>query len=82
MPNQLAEVRDWIAARRSLEGFEIVIEGSTPEDNPPRAAATVEAWAAAGATWWIEVDWSNFEVEPQRRRIEAGPPSGVARPAG
>jgi len=80
-PHQLAEVRDWIAARRSLGGFEIVIEGSTPIDKPAGAAATVEAWAAAGATWWIEVDWSSFEVEPQRRRIEAGPPSMATRSA-
>ncbi|HLY35897.1 MAG TPA: hypothetical protein VKU35_04210 [Candidatus Limnocylindria bacterium] len=36
------------------------------------------AWADAGATWWIEVDWSSFEVEPQRRRIEAGPPRSSA----
>jgi len=79
-PDQLAEARDWIAARRSLEGFEIIVEGSTPMDNPSGAAATVEAWAAAGATWWIEVDWSSFDVAPQRRRIEAGPPSRVTQP--
>ena len=80
-PDQLAEVRDWIAERRSLEGFEIVIEGSTSTDDPASAAATVQAWADAGATWWLEVDWSNFDVAPQRRRIEAGTPSGSRRPA-
>ena len=76
---ELAEVRDWIAARRSLEGFEIVIEGSTPADDRAAAAATVNAWADAGATWWLEVDWSNFELAPQRRRIEGGPPSTPGR---
>jgi alkanesulfonate monooxygenase SsuD/methylene tetrahydromethanopterin reductase-like flavin-dependent oxidoreductase (luciferase family) len=75
-PDQLAEVRDWIAERRSLDGFDIIVEGSTPSNDQAAAAGTVKAWADAGATWWIEVDWSIFEVAPQRRRIEAGPPSG------
>ena len=78
-PDELAEVRDWIAERRSLDGFEIVIEGSTPAEDASAAAATVSSWADAGATWWLEVDWSNFELAPQRRRIEAGPPSNSNR---
>src|SRR5205085_11881453 len=80
-PDQLAEVRDWIAARRSLEGFDIIVEGSTSMANPADAASSVQAWADAGATWWIEVDWSGFAVEPQRQRITAGPPSGSRGPA-
>lgn len=75
-PAALAEVRDWIAARRSLDNFEIVMEGSTPADDAVTAAATVRGWAAAGATWWLESDWATFDVPPQRRRIQAGPPRG------
>jgi alkanesulfonate monooxygenase SsuD/methylene tetrahydromethanopterin reductase-like flavin-dependent oxidoreductase (luciferase family) len=73
-PAQLAEMRDWIAARRSLDGFDILMEGSTSATDRASAAAEVEAWAEAGATWWIESDWSNWAVEPMRRLIEAGPP--------
>lgn len=72
-PAQLAEVRDWIAARRSLDGFEIVMEGATRVDDPA-AAASAQRWADAGATWWLESDWATFDAEPQRRRIRAGPP--------
>ena len=73
-PALLAEIRDWIRERRSLEDFEIVVEGTTPADDPAAAAEQVIAWAEAGATWWIESDWSNWAVEPARRRIAAGPP--------
>ena len=73
-PEQLAEVRDWIGARRALDGFEIVMEGTTPADDPAAARDAVARWADAGATWWVESEWSTFEVAPQRRRIAAGPP--------
>jgi len=73
-PNQLAEMRDWIGARRSLEGFDIIMEGATSADDAASAAAAVKPWADAGATWWIESDWSNWDPAVMRRRIEAGPP--------
>jgi alkanesulfonate monooxygenase SsuD/methylene tetrahydromethanopterin reductase-like flavin-dependent oxidoreductase (luciferase family) len=73
-PEQLAQMRDWIGERRSLDGFDIAMEGMTPADDPVAAADAVRRWGEAGATWWIESDWSNFELEPMRRRIEAGPP--------
>lgn len=75
-PQQLREAIDWIAERRSLDGFEVVMEGATPADDNDAAQAAVEPWAKAGATWWIESDWNTFEVSPQRRRIQAGPPRG------
>lgn len=73
-PGELRAVLEWIAARRSLDGFEIVMEGTTPAGDPATARAAVATWADAGATWWLESDWSTFEVELQRRRIMAGPP--------
>jgi alkanesulfonate monooxygenase SsuD/methylene tetrahydromethanopterin reductase-like flavin-dependent oxidoreductase (luciferase family) len=73
-PDHLRQMRDWIGERRSIVGFEFVMEGTTSARDNKAAAATVRSWADAGATWWIESDWSNWEVEPQRRRIQAGPP--------
>jgi alkanesulfonate monooxygenase SsuD/methylene tetrahydromethanopterin reductase-like flavin-dependent oxidoreductase (luciferase family) len=73
-PDQLAEMRDWIGARRSLEGFDIIMEGTTSADDAASAAAAVTRWGDAGATWWIESDWSNWDPAVMRRRIEAGPP--------
>jgi len=79
-PAQLGEMRDWVAARRSLEGFDIVMEGTTSATDAEAAAAEAGRWAVGGATWWIESDWDNFDVDVMRRRIEAGPPSHVERP--
>jgi alkanesulfonate monooxygenase SsuD/methylene tetrahydromethanopterin reductase-like flavin-dependent oxidoreductase (luciferase family) len=73
-PEVVREIRAWVAERRPIDGFEIVVEGTTPADDASAAAATVRPWADAGATWWLESDWSNWEVGPMRRRIEAGPP--------
>ncbi|HJP88239.1 MAG TPA: LLM class flavin-dependent oxidoreductase [Candidatus Limnocylindrales bacterium] len=73
-PQQLREAIDWIAERRSLDGFDIVMEGTTPADDPVAARTTVDGWADAGATWWIESDWNTFDVGAQRRRVAAGPP--------
>ena len=73
-PAQLAEMRDWIGARRSLADFDIVMDGTTSATDAAAAAAAVQPWAEAGATWWIESDWSDFDPKTMRRRIEAGPP--------
>ncbi|MGH2468231.1 MAG: LLM class flavin-dependent oxidoreductase, partial [Candidatus Limnocylindrales bacterium] len=54
--------------------WEIVIDGTTPADDPAAAAAVVGPFAAAGATWWIEADWEHSSVAGLRRRIAAGPP--------
>jgi alkanesulfonate monooxygenase SsuD/methylene tetrahydromethanopterin reductase-like flavin-dependent oxidoreductase (luciferase family) len=77
-PEQLAEMRNWISARRSLEGFDIIMEGTTSADDAAAAAAEAKRWADAGATWWIESDWSNWDVAVMRRRIAAGPPRAEA----
>ena len=73
-PALIGEMRDWIAYRRRLDDFEIVIEGTTSADDLPAAAVEARRWADAGATWWIESDWETFEPADARRRIEAGPP--------
>jgi len=78
-PALVAEMRDWIAARRSLAGFDIVVEGKTPAGDRAAAVDLVRPWASAGATWWIEADWSSWEVAPARARIRAGPPRAEQR---
>jgi alkanesulfonate monooxygenase SsuD/methylene tetrahydromethanopterin reductase-like flavin-dependent oxidoreductase (luciferase family) len=77
-PELVARMREWVAERRSLDGFEIVVEGTTPADDAAAAASEVARWADAGATWWIESDWETFDPFAARRRIDAGPPRGRA----
>ena len=64
---------EWPAATRERP-WDVVAQGTTPADDPNAAAATVEAYEDAGATWWIESDWETGTVESIQRRIEAGPP--------
>jgi alkanesulfonate monooxygenase SsuD/methylene tetrahydromethanopterin reductase-like flavin-dependent oxidoreductase (luciferase family) len=74
----LSEVTAWIRRERpaapATEPFEIVVDGTTPADDPVAAAAIARAHADAGATWWFEADWSTSTIKAMRRRIEAGPP--------
>jgi hypothetical protein len=72
-PEVLCEGIGWIEERRAaaglaLDGYDVVVEGTTPPD-PVAAAAVVRPWAAAGATWWLEADWS--DMDPDRVRATA-----------
>jgi alkanesulfonate monooxygenase SsuD/methylene tetrahydromethanopterin reductase-like flavin-dependent oxidoreductase (luciferase family) len=82
-PETVAAGLEWIREARSaeglpIEGYDVVAEGVTPHDDPAAARAKVEPWARAGATWWIEGDWS---VEREhvsayaRARLSSGPPT-------
>ena len=83
-PEELASIVAEVQAARAVAGldgspYDVVIEGDSTREfvqlDPPEPAA----WAAAGATWWVESWWT---IKPGadglaevRRRIEAGPPS-------
>ena len=81
-PDDVRALRAHVAEQcGGLAGFDIVLEGSTPGEQPAEARATVRAYAEAGATWWIEDVWQNLEgpgdgVERMRARIRQGPPRG------
>ncbi|HUP85183.1 MAG TPA: LLM class flavin-dependent oxidoreductase [Acidimicrobiales bacterium] len=68
----------WLREHRAADdpGIEVICEGETPADDPVAAADTVERWAAAGATWWLESRWGGEtpRVDDARLRIAAGPP--------
>jgi alkanesulfonate monooxygenase SsuD/methylene tetrahydromethanopterin reductase-like flavin-dependent oxidoreductase (luciferase family) len=76
----LPGIVSWVHEARAEAGldgpFEIVVDGSTPADDPISAAAIARAHEAAGATWWTEVDWANPSPDALRARIQAGPPRG------
>jgi alkanesulfonate monooxygenase SsuD/methylene tetrahydromethanopterin reductase-like flavin-dependent oxidoreductase (luciferase family) len=77
-PELLPEIVAWVRDARvgaGLDGpFEIVVDGTTPADDPAAAAAIARAHEEAGATWWTEVDWANPSLDALRARIQAGPP--------
>jgi alkanesulfonate monooxygenase SsuD/methylene tetrahydromethanopterin reductase-like flavin-dependent oxidoreductase (luciferase family) len=83
-PRHLREGVEWIRAARAgdglgMDGYDVVAEGVTPADDPAAARAVIEPWRDAGATWWIESNWSVKAEELDAyldRRLSAGPPTG------
>jgi alkanesulfonate monooxygenase SsuD/methylene tetrahydromethanopterin reductase-like flavin-dependent oxidoreductase (luciferase family) len=78
-PADIREARDYITAQRmATTPFDIVMEASTPGDDPRRAAEIVEEWQSAGCTWWLEAVWDGPRqrggLEGMRKRIRQGPP--------
>lgn len=82
-PEVLHEGIEWLRERRaaqglSMDGYDIVAEGTTPPD-PAAAGAMVRPWLDAGATWWIDADWDDMDPERVRAaaltRLRAGPPA-------
>jgi alkanesulfonate monooxygenase SsuD/methylene tetrahydromethanopterin reductase-like flavin-dependent oxidoreductase (luciferase family) len=72
-PEELQIVVAYLKERRAADqALEIIVEGQSVD------ASTLEPWAAAGATWWLETLWDaplNAEgTALVRRRIAAGPP--------
>ena len=60
--------------------IDVVIDGETPSADPVAAAAQVQLWPAAGATWWLETRWemphnSDERMREIRDRLTSGPPS-------
>lgn len=82
MPFGPVDLADVVAAVRPLreaaglswDGYDVVAEGIS--EPGPAGDDVVGEWVAAGATWWVESDWSMGEdvVSRHRKRIEAGPP--------
>jgi hypothetical protein len=68
---ETARLRDEIAANVGDRPFDIVIEGAMADHSPA-------AFAAAGATWWIESMWDAMNehspVTAAHDRLQLGPP--------
>jgi len=82
-PEVLREGVEWLRERRAaagltMDGYDVVAEGTTDPAHGDGAAAVVRRWADAGATWWLEADWSSMEPAAVRAaaeaRLRAGPP--------
>jgi alkanesulfonate monooxygenase SsuD/methylene tetrahydromethanopterin reductase-like flavin-dependent oxidoreductase (luciferase family) len=60
--------------------WDVVVDGQSSDDGA--SLRHIAELRDAGATWWVEADWSATSVDAIRARIAAGPPSipeGVGR---
>jgi hypothetical protein len=74
-PQDIREMKAYIDQhRQSNTPFDFIMEGSTPGINPFQAGATVQPYAQAGVTWWLESMWQAPSLDPVLERIRQGPP--------
>ncbi|HEX4787209.1 MAG TPA: LLM class flavin-dependent oxidoreductase [Actinospica sp.] len=78
-PDDVRELRAWLAAHGADPEIDVIAEGETPADDRAAAAAQVGPRAEAGCTWWLETRWQQssgdkVRIEEARERILAGPP--------
>jgi hypothetical protein len=74
-PMDLAQMKAFVDTNRDLTTpFDYVAEGKTGELVPSQARETLQQWAEAGATWWVESLW---EASPEQAeaRLRLGPPA-------
>ena len=74
-PETVRAMRDWLDRHRGDHPIDLVIDGTTSATDKTAATDSVGVLAEAGATWWIETDWTALgDVAALRARIDAGPP--------
>jgi len=75
-PSELGQVISYVARHRKDNGPYDIVTYADLRGDARRAAALVEAWSEAGATW-LHVGPGDFGMEPVesfRARVRAGPP--------
>lgn len=79
-PTDIRDMLTWLSDNGPPRpGFDVVMEGETPADDPAKAADMARDWADAGCTWWLDARWEMPHAGPERERqvrerLEAGPP--------
>jgi alkanesulfonate monooxygenase SsuD/methylene tetrahydromethanopterin reductase-like flavin-dependent oxidoreductase (luciferase family) len=74
-PKTVRAMRDWLDDRGGGHPIDLVVDGTTSATDKAAATERVSLLAEAGATWWIETDWTALgDVAALRARIHAGPP--------
>ncbi len=79
-PEDIQAMTSWLSEHGGVRpGFDVVMEGETPVDDPVKAAIVVAPWKQAGCTWWLETRWGASQDSAEgmgqvRERLRAGPP--------
>jgi alkanesulfonate monooxygenase SsuD/methylene tetrahydromethanopterin reductase-like flavin-dependent oxidoreductase (luciferase family) len=73
-PEHIRQVAQYIDEKHPGENkFDIVVEGTTPINNPSKAKESIKPFEEAGATWWIESMWDQESLDPVLERLREGP---------
>jgi alkanesulfonate monooxygenase SsuD/methylene tetrahydromethanopterin reductase-like flavin-dependent oxidoreductase (luciferase family) len=76
-PEEIKQIKLWIDSNQKINApFDIVVEGTTPGNDPEKARETILSYLNAGATWWIETLWETDDLDLVTKRIRNGPPFG------
>jgi hypothetical protein len=75
-PEHIIEINAYIQENRSKqEPFDIIVEGKSPGDESNESESIIKPFIEAGATWWIESDWTTKDLKSLFKRVKQGPPS-------
>ena len=75
-PKHITEIKAYIQEKRSKEiPLDIIVEGKSPGDDSEVALSKIKPFADAGATWWIESDWTTNNLKSLFERVKQGPPT-------
>ena len=75
-PEHITEIKAYVQENRSKrEPFDIILEGKSPGDDSKESESIIKPFIEAGATWWIESDWTTKNLELLFNRVKQGPPS-------
>jgi alkanesulfonate monooxygenase SsuD/methylene tetrahydromethanopterin reductase-like flavin-dependent oxidoreductase (luciferase family) len=74
-PHHVQEIKTFVDTNRTLKfPFDIIVENTSPGNDPSAAVDKVRPWVEAGATWWIESMWEEKDPKKWFQRIRQGPP--------
>jgi hypothetical protein len=79
MIDQVQALRATAIGQSAERPFDVVVTGETPFDQHSRTEEHIAAYAAAGATWWLESlnpersSGAIWPFEHLRERVLAGP---------
>jgi len=75
-PEHIIKIKAYVQENRLKKApFDIIVEGKSPGDDSIESMSIIKPFADAGATWWIESDWTESNLEQLFKRVECGPPS-------
>jgi alkanesulfonate monooxygenase SsuD/methylene tetrahydromethanopterin reductase-like flavin-dependent oxidoreductase (luciferase family) len=74
-PDDIRNIKQYVEKHRKKKTpFEIITGVPTPGKNRKKAAAMVQPFLQAGATWWLDALWSAKDKQVVLTRIKQGPP--------